>query len=220
MAKTKEDTPDLSPGVGILIDPDRLTGTVQEQMAPYYIPVRGMRIYGKTAEDALKNATTIDKKEFKAAQLKPRGQKQQQTAALTDTNTVSVSADPVQTVVQAEKALNADKAKALKGNARAASAIMENQAKLSTAVETAASTTGDVAAIQAVVKAAEKLDNDQAAALNGKPAAAAAIANNRNKLATAVKAAQTPLKKYKQDGGTYKKRKSSKRVRVSRNRRH
>lgn len=60
-----EDSPNLLPGVGVLIDPGRLRGSAIEKRNPYYVPVFGMRIYGKNPEDVINIAGKIDEKYFK-----------------------------------------------------------------------------------------------------------------------------------------------------------
>ena len=60
-----EDTTDLPPGVGILIDPSRLIGSAIEKKNPYYLPIGGLRIYGKNQEDVIKVASKVDPTKFK-----------------------------------------------------------------------------------------------------------------------------------------------------------
>ena len=60
-----EDSPTLLPGVGVLIDPGRLRGSAIEKKNPYYIPMYGMRIYGKNPDDVINIAGKIDQKYFK-----------------------------------------------------------------------------------------------------------------------------------------------------------
>jgi len=60
-----EDTTDLPPGVGILIDPSRLIGSAIEKKNPYYLPIGGLRIYGKNQEDVIKIASKVDPTKFK-----------------------------------------------------------------------------------------------------------------------------------------------------------
>jgi hypothetical protein len=60
-----EDSPNLLPGIGVLIDPARLRGSAIEKKNPYYIPMYGMRIYGKNPDDVVNIAGKIDEKYFK-----------------------------------------------------------------------------------------------------------------------------------------------------------
>ena len=60
-----EDSQNLPPGVGVLIDPARLLGSAIERANPYYIPIGGLRIYGKNQEDVIKVAAKVDPTKFK-----------------------------------------------------------------------------------------------------------------------------------------------------------
>jgi hypothetical protein len=60
-----EDSQNLPPGVGVLIDPARLVGSAIEKKNPYYIPIGGLRIYGKNQEDVIKVAAKVDPTKFK-----------------------------------------------------------------------------------------------------------------------------------------------------------
>jgi len=64
MPDTKEDVPGLAPGIGVLIDPDRLLGTTIEQNAPYFITVKGLRIYGRNPPNVIDNAIKMNSSEF------------------------------------------------------------------------------------------------------------------------------------------------------------
>jgi len=65
VSQVVEDTIDLPPGVGILIDPSRLIGSAIEKKNPYYLPIGGLRIYGKNQEDVIKVASKVDPTKFK-----------------------------------------------------------------------------------------------------------------------------------------------------------
>lgn len=60
-----EDSPTLLPGIGVLIDPARLRGSAIEKKNPYYIPMFGLRIYGKNPDDVINIAGKIDPTKFK-----------------------------------------------------------------------------------------------------------------------------------------------------------
>lgn len=60
-----EDLATLLPGVGVLIDPARLRGSAIEKQTPYYLPMYGLRIYGKNPDDVIKVAAKVDPKRFK-----------------------------------------------------------------------------------------------------------------------------------------------------------
>lgn len=71
-----------TPGVGVLIDPDRLKDPAK-QATPYFIQVDGNRYYGKTPESAIKEAKKTFKSES-STNIIPRKAKKQKQTSVTD----------------------------------------------------------------------------------------------------------------------------------------
>jgi hypothetical protein len=60
-----------TPGVGILIDPDRI-----DKIDPYYVEIRGTRYYGSSSEDAVRQARKAVQAKMGITTDMPRGDKQ------------------------------------------------------------------------------------------------------------------------------------------------
>ena len=96
-----EDLATLLPGVGVLIDPARLRGSAIEKQTPYYIPMYGLRIYGKNPDDVIKVAAKVDPKKFKTTATLSRevstavGEKKSGFFGLFKKKKPTISQDPV-----------------------------------------------------------------------------------------------------------------------------